>query len=109
YAVRTARRGITIFQLRNQNPMPLGVAGPCFNGTVGPRRASSFSSVSLDDVRALKDTLGVKVNDIVLALVSGSLRQHMLRHGEMPEASLAAQVPVSTRVADDPDQPNRVA
>ncbi len=89
--------------------MALGVSGACFNGTVGPRRANTFSSVSLEDVRALKDKLGVKVNDIVLALVSGSLRQHMLRHDELPEGSLVAQVPVSTRVADDTDQSNRVA
>ena len=89
--------------------MALGVAGPCFNGTVGPRRQSSFVSVSLDDVRALKNALGVKVNDVVLGLVSGALRQHMERHGETPNGSLAAQVPVSTRLADDNDQTNKVA
>jgi WS/DGAT/MGAT family acyltransferase len=110
YAWRTAQRGVTILQQRNQNPMALGVAGPCFNsGSIGPHRHSSFSSVGLADVRALKDELGVKLNDIVLALVSGALREHMLRHGEMPESSLAAQVPVSTRVADDTDQTNQVA
>ena len=110
YAWRTAQRGVTILQQRNQNPMPLGVAGPCFNqGSFGPHRHSSFSSVALADVRALKDALGVKVNDIVLGLVSGALREHMLRHGEMPEGSLVAQIPVSTRVADDTDQTNRVA
>ena len=94
--------GVTILQQRNQNPMALGVAGPCFNGIVGPRRQSSFTSVSLDDVRAVKDALGVKVNDVVLGLVSGALRRHMERHGDTPESgSLAAQVPVSTRLADD--------
>jgi diacylglycerol O-acyltransferase len=107
YAVRTAQRGVTMLRMRNQ--VAMGVSGPCFNRPVGPRRASSFSSVSLEDVRALKDALGVKLNDIVLALVSGSLRQHMIRHNEMPEGSLAAQVPVSTRVADQNDQTNRVA
>ena len=110
YAARSAARGITLLQQRNKNPMATGVAGACFNkGTVGPHRASSFSSVALEDVRALKDKLGVKINDIVLALVSGALRQHMIRHGELPEGSLAAQVPVSTRIADDADQTNKVA
>ena len=51
----------------------------------------------------------MKVNDVVLGLVSGALRQHMLRHEDMPEGSLAAQVPISTRVADDTDQTNQVA
>ncbi|MET0903787.1 MAG: wax ester/triacylglycerol synthase family O-acyltransferase [Acidimicrobiales bacterium] len=110
YLLRTAGRGATILQQRNENPMALGVAGPCFNGIVGPHRQSSFTSVSLDDVRALKDALGVKVNDVVLGLVSGALRQHMADHGDMPASgSLAAQVPVSTRVADDHDQTNKVA
>ena len=107
YLYRTAGRGLTILQRRNQ--LALGTSGPCFNGTVGPRRQSSFVSVSLDDVKAVKDKLGVTVNDVVLGLVSGALREHMLAHGEMPEGPLAAQVPVSTRVADDKDQSNKVA
>ena len=110
YVMRTAGRGLTILQQRNQNPMALGVAGPCFNGIVGPHRQSSFASVSLEDVRAVKDALGVKVNDVVLGLVSGALRSHMERHGDMPTSgSLAAQVPVSTRLADDNDHTNKVA
>jgi WS/DGAT/MGAT family acyltransferase len=107
YAIRTAQRGVTLAQQRDK--VAMGTAGPCFNGTVGPRRASAFSSVSLEDVRALREKLGVKVNDIVLALVAGALRDHMARHGETPEGSLAAQCPVSTRVADDTDQTNQVA
>ena len=101
---------MTILQQRNQNPMAMGVAGPCFNGIVGPHRQSSFASVSLEDVRAVKDALGVKVNDVVLGLVSGALRSHMERHGDMPASGpLAAQVPVSTRLADDNDHTNKVA
>jgi WS/DGAT/MGAT family acyltransferase len=33
----------------------------------------------------------------------------MIRHDELPEGSLTAQVPVSTRVADDDDHSNKVA
>ncbi len=110
YLMRSTGRGLTILQQRNQNPMALGVAGPCFNGIVGPHRQSSFASVHIDDVRAVKDAVGVKVNDVVLALVSGALRSHMAAHGDGPlQGSLAAQVPVSTRVADDTDQTNKVA
>ena len=110
YLFRTGARGATILQRRNENPMALGVAGPCFNGMIGPHRQSSFASVSLDDVRAVKDALGVKVNDVVLGLVSGALRAHMASHGDAPiSGSLAAQVPVSTRLADDNDQTNKVA
>jgi diacylglycerol O-acyltransferase / wax synthase len=110
YVLRTAQRGVTLLQQRTRNPLALGVAGPCFNGSVGPRRTIAFTSVGLEDVRALKDALEVKVNDIVLALVSGALRAHMLRHDEMPaKGSLSAGVPVSTRVADDTNPSNKVA
>lgn len=110
YLMRSAGRGVTILQRRNQNPMALGVAGPCFNGIVGPHRQSSFASVHIDDVRGVKDAFGVKVNDVVLALVSGALRRHMDACGDAPtQGSLAAQVPVSTRLADDKDQTNKIA
>ena len=110
YVLRTAQRGATLLQQRTRNPLAMGVAGPCFNGSVGPRRTIAFTSVGLEDVRALKDALGVKVNDIVLALVSGALRAHMLRHDELPtKGSLVAGVPVSTRVADDTDPSNQLA
>ena len=42
YAGAHRGRGLTILQQRNRNPMAMGVAGPCFNGTVGPHRQSSF-------------------------------------------------------------------
>jgi WS/DGAT/MGAT family acyltransferase len=110
YLVGNAARGITLLRERNKNPLATGVAGPCLNqGTVGPHRAQSFASVALEDVRKVKEELGVKVNDVILALVSGALRQHMIHHNELPEGPLAAQVPVSTRVADDTEQTNRVA
>jgi len=110
YLLRTAQRAATLLQQRTRNPLAIGVAGPCFNGSVGPRRTIAFTSISLEDVRTLKNALGVKVNDVVLALVSGALRAHMLSHHEMPtKGSLAAGVPVSTRVADDTNPSNKVA
>ena len=44
-----------------------------FNGTIGPRRSLAFSSVALDDLHKLKEHHGVKINDLVLALISGAL------------------------------------
>jgi diacylglycerol O-acyltransferase len=109
YLYTTARRGITILQQRETNPLQRGVGGPCFNGAIGPHRANAFASVALQDVKAVKDALGVKLNDVVLALVGGSLRAHMLEHGELPDRSLVAGVPLSTRLADDDSDTNRVA
>lgn len=47
----------------------------------------------------------MKVNDVVMALVSGVLRKYLLDRAELPEASLVAMVPVS--VHDRSDRPGR--
>jgi WS/DGAT/MGAT family acyltransferase len=103
YAVRSGIRGGVMLNRRNRNPLHRGVSGPCFNGSVGPHRTNSFVSISLDDVRALKRHFDVKVNDVVLALVSGALRNHMQQHDEKPDGPLVAGVPVS--LATDVDDP----
>jgi WS/DGAT/MGAT family acyltransferase len=110
YAVRSGIRGGVMLNRRNRNPLHRGVSGPCFNGSVGPHRTNSFVSISLDDVRALKRHFDVKVNDVVLALVSGALRNHMQQHDEKPDGPLVAGVPVSTRIdAGEDDGGNKVA
>lgn len=110
YGARSGIRGGVMLARRNRNPLPRGVPGPCFNGSVGPHRTNSFVSVGIDDVRAIKKHFDVKVNDVVLALVSGALRNHMQRHGETPDGPLVAGVPVSTRIDDgEGDGGNKVA
>ena len=87
----------------------MGSSVTALNGAVGPRRKVCFASVSLEDVRRLRKELDVKVNDIVLALVAGSMRSYLVGRGELPESSLIASVPVSTRLADGEGGANQVA
>ncbi len=85
-----------------------GAPRTSFNGPIGPRRAFGISSVSLSDVRLLKKRFGVKVNDVVLALCAGALRNYLIGNGEHFAAPLVAGVPISTRGADS-TMDNRVA
>ncbi len=80
-----------------------------FNDTVGPRRALAFSSVSLDDVRALKEHYEVKVNDVLLALCAAALRGYLIDNDELPDKPLITGVPVSTRAEGDTAMDNQVA
>ena len=80
-----------------------------FNKPVGPRRNLSFSSVSLDDIKKLKEKHGVKVNDVVLALVSGALRNYLDERGELPDEALGAACPISKRVEGDTSMDNQVS
>ncbi len=71
-----------------------------FNERIGPDRAVAFTSISLADVRAVKDAVDVTVNDVVLAICAGALRAYLERAGSLPRASLRAMVPVSVRTDD---------
>lgn len=92
-----------------RNPTEAGsVPRVSFNGEVGPRRAVAWASVSLEEVKALKNRFGVTVNDVVLALTSGALRRYLAERNELPECTLSAMVPVSTRAADDASVGNQI-
>ena len=67
-----------------------------FNAALTARRNFATASLPLDEVRAVAKAHGVTVNDVVLALVSGTLRGWLADSGEQPDRSLLAGVPVGT-------------
>jgi len=79
-----------------------------FNGRVGKRRGISWSSVSLDEVKRLKNDFSVTVNDVVLAITSGAIRSYLHDRDALPGDSLVASVPMSLRSADDNSLGNQV-
>jgi diacylglycerol O-acyltransferase / wax synthase len=68
------------------------------NTRIGPHRRFGWVEADLDRFKAVKGALGGTVNDVVLAVVTGALRAHLLRRGRDPEGlELKAMVPVSVR------------
>ncbi|HLF40558.1 MAG TPA: WS/DGAT domain-containing protein, partial [Acidimicrobiia bacterium] len=68
------------------------------NQHIGQHRRFEGVRTSLDQVKATKNALGGTVNDVVLAGVTGGLRQLLLSRGEDLEGkTLRAMVPVSVR------------
>lgn len=100
YARQAARQGAVMAgHLRRGTTAGLPLVAPRtpFNRRLGSARGFAFSSVTLEDVRQVKDRFGVKVNDVVLALVAGALRTYLLKQGDLPGRPLVAEVPVSIR------------
>jgi diacylglycerol O-acyltransferase / wax synthase len=75
-----------------------------FNAPIGPHRAVAFTSIPLDDVRAVKDAVGVTVNDVVLGTCAGALRTYLERAGSLPAEPLRAMIPVSVRSEHERDE-----
>jgi WS/DGAT/MGAT family acyltransferase len=67
-------------------------------GPVGPHRVWSTAYLHLSDVKAIRASLGGTVNDVVLTVVAGGLRELLSSRGEEVEGrGVRALVPVSVR------------
>ncbi len=66
-----------------------------FNATLTARRSVAFAELSLDEMKHVKQAVGVKFNDVVTAVVGGALRRYLDERGETPDRALVAAEPVS--------------
>jgi diacylglycerol O-acyltransferase / wax synthase len=105
---QTVRQELATRRIQNKPPRPYDAPATIFNTPVSQYRKVAGSSVPLARVRAVKDAYGVKINDVVMALVSGALRTYLEKRGELPERSLVSQVLVSTR-GDNTDVGNQIS
>ena len=75
------------------------------NVEIGPHRRFSWVRADLAQFKRIKDVLGGTVNDVVLAVVAGALRNWLRGRGVRTEGmELRAQVPVSIRATDEHGQ-----
>jgi WS/DGAT/MGAT family acyltransferase len=78
------------------------VESSSLTGPVGPHRAWTWAHLRLADVKRVRESLGGTVNDVVLTIVSGGLRDLLESRGEEVEGrSIRALVPVSVRSAGE--------
>lgn len=89
-----------------QVPRPiLDTPRASFNGALTARRSFATCSLPLEEIKEVRRAHGVTVNDVVLAVVAGSLREWLKQRGEQLRKPLMAAVPVAT---DDPDAAPRL-
>ncbi|MEZ5373842.1 MAG: wax ester/triacylglycerol synthase family O-acyltransferase [Microthrixaceae bacterium] len=81
--------------------LPLTAPPTPFNSAITPHRRVGFARVPLSGAKEIKEAFGVKVNDVVLAIMSGTLRKYLDDRGDLPDESLVACIPVSVRTDDE--------
>jgi WS/DGAT/MGAT family acyltransferase len=65
--------------------------------SITAERRFAAVSLSLDDVKRVAHAHDAKLNDVVLAICSGALRNYLSRHGGIPKDPLIAGMPFSLR------------
>ncbi len=89
--------GLSTKQLR----LPVRVPKTRFNAKVSPHRVFDGQRFDLGEVKAIKNSQpGTTVNDVVVSVCGGALREYLDSKGELPDRSLVAMAPMSVRSAD---------
>lgn len=84
------------------------VTNASFNTDVGADRGIVFASLPLADIKAVKTHFDVTINDVMLALVSGSLRDYLQAYHELPDIPIRTFIAVSLRQEGDAEFSNKV-
>lgn len=71
-----------------------------FQEKISPHRRYAFASLPLDRMKEIRAALGVTINDVVLAICAGALREWLDERSELPDDPLVAMVPLSVRTEE---------
>ncbi|HAS45028.1 MAG TPA: wax ester/triacylglycerol synthase family O-acyltransferase [Microscillaceae bacterium] len=72
-----------------------------FNENISPKRKWGTAILEFERVKNLKDVMGVKLNDVLLAICSGAIRKYLVEKNKLPAQSIVANVPISVRGKED--------
>ncbi len=80
-----------------------------FNQPVKANRVFLSEIFRIDDLKAIKNVVRkATINDVVIAICSGAMRMYLKDKDELPETTMSAGVPISTRLESDKFGGNRV-
>lgn len=113
-AWKTGRAVLDVRRVRQSSSsgraaLPLTTPRTSLNSAITPHRRVAFSSISLDDVKRIKNAQEATVNDVILALCTGALRRYLIDCDELPEDPLVATVPVSVHPSTNRGGSNKVS
>lgn len=100
----------TVFKEMGKNPdyvSSFQAPSSLLNQRVSSARRFAAQSFDLDRFKVISKVLGVTINDLILAVCSGALRDYLLTQDALPHKPLIAMVPASIR-DDESDVSNRI-
>lgn len=112
---RTVSGGVNVLKHMKERegfvPTPFRTPRTVFNRKLSPERSFATVSLSLADMKAVKDAAGVTLNDVVLAIVAGGLVRFFEARGEHLDLPLLVSVPMAVDPPGGEDRfsGNRVA
>ena len=77
-------------------PLPFDTPKTMFNVSLTSTRTYAMTTLALDDLKAIRRSSGVTLNDVYLAVCAGAVRTYLVEQGTLPARPLVASVPVST-------------
>lgn len=78
-------------------PAPFTAPRTLFNHAITPARALATTTLDFERIAEVRALLGGTVNDVVLAVVAGAVREYLHAHDDLPDGPTVAVVPMSTR------------
>ena len=72
-----------------------------FNKAITPHRRFAFRTLSIEEAKTVRRAYGVTLNDVVLAISAGALRDYLIAREELSTEPLVAMVPVSIRTESE--------
>lgn len=105
--VRDAAVGLTRMRRRSRErghhpdlAVPFDAPPTFLNHAVSPQRRFASAAMPLSEVKTTAAELGVKVNDLILAVAAGGLRTLLLDYDGVADRPIIASVPTATDKSD---------
>ncbi len=103
----TTRARSILAMMQNMRDIP---AKTPLNEPIGPHRRFDWRDMSLADVKAVRKTIGCSINDLVLAIVTGAVREFLIGRGQSVSGlDFRIAAPVSIRSSNEKEMGNRVS
>lgn len=87
--------------LEQELTLPFRAPKTMLNVRIGGARRVAAQSWALERIQKVKAAAGVTVNDVVLTMCAGALREYLVDENALPDTPLVAMVPVNLRTEKD--------